>query len=178
MKASELDFSKIDKLSYNEYPVGVLDRMSSKIIELQAKIRSLSPDFVMIPSPVFGAHVRDSSKSAHSTSWDGAPNSRLSTATDFYTSWSAVPKIWEWAQSVPELGGFGLYLDTFYDGVSRPLFHIDTMESRGQRLVWLRYCRYNTFHVPGKKKDSKYVYQSTDWGKFHTVLAEAAIKWR
>lgn len=157
MKASELDFSKFPHLAANEWPKGVLEKMDANVIILMNKLRNLDPSFSMIPSPLYDAHVRDVVGNSRHCTNKGA---RLSDATDFFMSWSSFAKFHELAQTVPELGGFGVYFDTQIGGKSKPMVHIDC---RGSRVMWIR-------HKPTPTSGSVYVYKNGNPAEFDRLI--------
>lgn len=135
MRATELDWSKIQRFKPQEWPVGTLPMMNANVIEALNKWRNmLPPSHAMNPSPLFEAHVRLSGKSRHSV--EGA---RLSDATDVFIKPEHLWDAWLAAQQVPEIGGIGLYLDT----KPTTMMHIDC---RPVRLLWVRVKGVYTYY--------------------------------
>lgn len=120
-------------LHEHEWPGDVLDHMTRSIVITAQEVRSES-GVPMIPSPVEGAHVRfEDGTSRHAVGVSGTL--RKSDATDLYLVDNAdAGKLWQAAQRVNSVGGFGLYFDTVYDGEPRVMFHID---NRNPRLLWV-----------------------------------------
>ena len=132
-------------LKRDEWPVKALAFMSGDVIEMAKEIRNLC-DTAMVPSPDPEAHVRfTGGSSLHCVGVDGGLKSQ---ATDlFILDNSASARVWLLAQSVTELGGFGMYFDTHLAGEKQTMIHIDT---RTERLLWIcpdepkrRYIYYN-----------------------------------
>jgi hypothetical protein len=154
MKASEMAKSLWpSNIQPEEWPQGTLEHMDSYlftdcVFPLRKKSR-----IPMSPSSLYGAHVRhDDSGSRHSTK----EGTRLVDATDVHVSSnSRMVALMNYAESIPTIGGIGIYFDT-----NTPLVHIDR---RPNRLVWLCY-----------KEDGKrvYLYRENDPIKFYKKLGE------
>lgn len=118
----------IPQLQPHEWPDGVIDQMSPRILMTAVRLRQDS-GVTMIPSPIPEAHVRQSGGSRHSTKG----GLRLSDATDFFipSRPDAIIRLLQAAQRIPEIGGLGIYWDT------KPsvMIHID---GRPERIEWLR----------------------------------------
>ncbi len=125
MRASQLDWSKIDKFSPGEWPDGVLEYMDDRIIYALRDIRVKS-GCTMWPSPVYGAHVRHDKGNRHNT----LQRTRLADATDFFTTWKDAEAVLETILLFPNvIKGFGVYDSMKFktDIVGEYcMFHIDT----------------------------------------------------
>ena len=152
MKATNIkSWSKY--LRPEEWPVGALEQMDAHLfIDCIFPLRKKS-GVPMSPSPILAAHIRnDDSGSQHNTH----NGERLSTATDIQvSSVERMIKLMNHAESIPEIGGIGIYFDTH-----KPTIHID---SRKGRLVWLAY-----------KENGKrvYLYRERDYLLFYKKLGE------
>mgnify|MGYP003642661593 FL=1 len=132
-------------LNRNEWPEEIINLMSDDIISVAQRVREACGT-AMVPSPVPQAHARfiDGS-SMHCVGVDGTKKSQ---ATDlFVLNNLASSKVWELAQSVDGVGGFGMYFDSYLAGEKTTLIHID---NRDNRLLWIcpnetkrRYVYYN-----------------------------------
>jgi len=159
MKASQLTKSAWPQnMQPHEWPSGTLKHMDADLFTdcvFPLRKRSGTP---MVPSPLFGAHVRDDeSGSQHNTKG----GTRLSTATDLQVS--SVGRMIHamlTAEQIPAIGGIGIYFDT-----NKPMIHID---SRKGRLVWL--C-YSEVDAQGNKK-RVYLYRENDAVKFYKKLGD------
>lgn len=168
MKASELDWSKLPNFSAGEWPTGVLEHMDARVIEaLQRGRAKLPAQFAMHPSPLPRAHVRDTGDSQHSTQG----GTRLSTATDFFMKWDTVWDAWAVFLADPEVGGVGIYVDTWLgdDSITRPMLHVD---ARPERLMWV--C----WRKGGKDGRIVYTYHHQEPRLFHRMLAERGMERR
>jgi hypothetical protein len=107
----------------------------------------------MWPSKLERAHVRhEACSSQHSTH----EQTVLSKATDFHVSThERLLKVFEFLKRNPKAGGIGIYFDTH-----TPMFHVDLMEERGERLVWIR------------DKAGNYVYDVNGYETFYRALGE------
>lgn len=142
--ASELDFDReVFHFSQHEFPAETLDNVSADLVFALDKLRDQFGD-VIHPSPLAAGWYR---KDGSSTSRHYAVG-RLSDAGDVFPQ-GDVLRAWVVAQSIPEIGGIGLYFDTNGpNGEPWPMMHIDL---RPQRLLWAR-------HKPRVAKKSRYVY--------------------
>lgn len=140
-------------LSLGEFPGEAAKWMDARLMEdIIFPVRSLS-GVPMWPSKLERAHVRhEASGSQHSTQ----NKTELSRATDFHVrDYESLVKVMAHLEQNDAVGGVGLYFDT-----NTPMFHVDLMESRGMRLVWVR------------TRDGDYVYRENDYTRFYEVLAE------
>ena len=110
MKASELDWGELPNFSPEEWPGGVLSQMSADLVLCVQEVRRHTGP--LYPSPVAGAHVRDSGASRHST--EGGE--RLSDATDLFCEWRHVSDIVAEALAHPGINGIGLYNAMIFRG--------------------------------------------------------------
>lgn len=148
------------RLQKGEWPDGALARMNIRIIELMSELRERS-GVAMFPSPVLGAHVRDSGSSRHAT------EGRLSDATDFFCSWEGASRVLQEARRIYGIGGIGIYTDMIFRGQPEGvwcMFHID---ARPERLEWVGWRESG-------KHTTQYVYFNSDPAGYHKVLAERA----
>jgi hypothetical protein len=158
--AAELDWSTIQRFRAGEWPDGTLQHMDGRLIRVLDRIRNRLPKgHSMTPSPLRGAHVRESGTSRHSTQG----GRRLSDATDIFMRWSTVWDAWAECLRDPAVGGLGIYVDTFLGDATRtrPMLHIDL---RPERLMWV--CWRVTSRV-----DPFYTYHHLNPLEFHKVLA-------
>ena len=120
-------------LCESEWPGGVVAHLAPSIIKTAQVVREVS-GAPLIPSPVEAAHVRfENGTSRHAVG--GVGTKRKSDATDLYLMNNAdAATLWLTAQTVPGVGGFGIYFDTIYGGKKRVLVHLD---NRPDRLLWL-----------------------------------------
>ena len=157
MKASEIQ-SWPDSFSPSEWPDGVLEWTTADLLLFGLFPLRKRLGESMSPSSLFGAHVRhDGSNSQHSTK----NKTRYSRAGDFYLKTRAsMIKAMYIAESLPEIGGIGIYFDT-----NNPLIHIDEMDGRNSRLVWL---------CPARKdgEEREYIYRENDPVYFYCRLAD------
>lgn len=140
-------------ISLGEFPGEAAKWMDARLMEdiiFQARESTGVP---MWPSKLERAHVRhEASKSQHSTQ----DKTGLSRATDFHVkSYGELLRVMAYLEQNDSVGGIGLYFDT-----NTPMFHVDLMESRGRRLVWVR------------TRGGDYVYRENDFLRFYEVLAE------
>jgi len=150
------------RLSKDEWPEGTLERMNFRIIQLLSELRVLS-GVPFFPSPVAGAHVRESGNSRHSTK-EGL---RLSDATDFFCAWEGAEIVLRKAKRIYGIGGIGIYTDAIFRDSSEGtwcLFHID---ARPERLEWVGWRE-------SVKHKTQYVYSHTNPREYHRILAERA----
>lgn len=161
MKASEIS-SWPSTFSPSEWPDGVLEWTDADLLIFGLfPMRKLS-GVSMSPSSLYEAHVRhDNSNSQHSTK----NKTRLSNAGDFsLRSHADMIKAMDAAQQIDDIGGIGVYFDT-----NSPLIHIDNMDTRGNRLVWMCPSRNN-----GEKRT--YIYRENDPVYFYCKLVEELEK--
>jgi hypothetical protein len=160
--ASAIDWSLIHRLSPDEWPDGVLERMDGRVIQALGLIRSQIPDsHEIIPSPVPGAHVRDTGTSRHSTA-----GNRLSDATDVFMAWPHVWAALQIARRTAWIGGIGLYTDMMLRGREGDyaMLHIDL---RPQRLEWVAWRK-------SRNHPTQYVYLHADPLKYHRIIGNRA----
>jgi len=145
----------------NEWPEISIEFMSDEVIELAQEVREVT-GVPMVPSPISEAHVRFSNdRSLHCIGLVGGAQSR---ATDLYLINNLDAALfWMKAQSVSELGGFGIYFDTHLSSQKRVMAHLDT---RAGRLLWL--CP----DEPARR----YVYYDNDPVLFLNLLAKEFSK--
>ena len=148
-------------LKRSEWPKISIEFMSDEIIEMAQEVREVT-GVPMIPSPDSEAHVRFSDgNSLHCIGLIGGGKSQ---ATDlFLINNSDAATFWMKAQSVADLGGFGIYFDTHLSGQKRVLAHLDT---RPGRLLWL--CPDEAVR--------RYVYYDNDPVLFLNLLAKEFSK--
>lgn len=152
IKASELDFTN-QLFSPSEWPEDSLDWLDMTVIAALFEIRNVLPiSHSIIPSPIYGAHVRhDMSTSRHSTH----NRTKLSCATDVFMKWEHVWSAITLVQNHPHIGGLGIYTDNMLKGVrgDYAMLHLDTRpkENFRQWVGWrypnetnLRYTYYNS----------------------------------
>ena len=121
-----------------EYPPNVLQHLRGDVLLAKDKVRRIHGSAIS-PSPIRGAHVR-----VHGsvTSRHYIGNGRLSDATDFFPHGNA-QNCFLACMSVEEIGGIGIYLDTFNGNIRHglvPMFHIDLRprQASGSRTFWMR----------------------------------------
>lgn len=161
MTANDLNFTN-QKFSKSEWPDGCLEWLHPKIISALFDIRNALPaKYAMIPSPVFGAHVRhDGSTSRHST----ANMSRLSTATDVFMSWDHVSDAILEAYRHPSIGGLGIYTDHMLRG-ERGDFAMLHLDCRPKER-FLQWVGWRT----GRSNDTMYTYFHLEPKRFFELL--------
>lgn len=150
------------RISKEEFPAGVLDKMNLRIIELMSDLRERS-GVAMFPSPEAGAHVREIGNSRHSTK----EGTRLSDAVDFFCSWEGAARVLQETRRIYGIGGIGIYTDMIFRGQPEGvwcMFHID---ARPERLEWVGWRE-------SQKHKTQYVYFNSDPAGYHKVLAERA----
>ena len=159
MNAANFDFSPFP-IKASEFPAGVLNHMEHGIIALLCDLR-VAAGVPFIPSPIRGAHIRDSGNSQHSIKG----GTRLSTATDFYVSWKSARAVYDLLLADPRVKGLGIYTDMMLYGVQGDMcmFHIDT---RPNQLRWVGWR-------PDTKTPLRYVYNQAEMDR---ILTERA-KW-
>ena len=166
MKASALDWGRdvTHRISPNEFPAGVLDHMDAQVILVLSDLRE-DVGLPLMPSPIYGAHVRQTGGSRHSI--DGG--SRLSDATDFFCSWGAAWKYLDAARRHPQIGGIGIYTDMLFNprGLTPnegdwAMIHIDL---RPAHLEWVGWRE-------DRNSKLKYVSLQNDPLDYHRILAE------
>ena len=163
MRASEIPFGKYTRrFSPTEWPEGVLDRMNPSVLFALFALRErMPPGAAFFPSPLPGAHVRDSGTSRHSIA-----GGRLSDATDFFVEWSWAFRVWMEAIRMDEIGGLGIYTDMVWKQPGRfAMFHIDT---RPDQTLWLGW------REGGVGTALEYVYFDKEPRKFMDLLAARA----
>lgn len=164
MNARDMEWGEIPRFSPEEWPEGVLEHMSPRIIHTLSAIRHALPaSHVITPSPIARAHVRhEEGGSRHCTNG----RDRLSDATDVFMEWPHVWAAWIAAQRVMRVGGLGLYTDMVWAGQQgrKAMLHIDT---RPERLVWVAWRK-------DRESPMHYVYENTDPIGFHRIIAERA----
>lgn len=150
MRASDLDFSRVDNFSEGEFPtmevdgdeVSVLHFLDAEVVHNLDKFRRLLGQPVS-PNPVDEGWVREggSEGSRHyigqirKEDGDLQPK-RLSTAGDVFPDCDARLAFLT-ALGMSEFGGIGIYLDTNGPkGTPQPMLHLDL---RSERTVWMRY---------------------------------------
>lgn len=158
MKATELDWNKqiTRRLRPEEWPDGVLKQMDAKVIMQLSMLREKT-NVPMTPSPVAGAHVRETGNSQHSTQ----EGTRLSTATDFFVGWINAATVLHEAMAQQGIGGVGIYDKLMLQGTPGDfcMFHIDT---RSDDIWWV-----------GTGRDPiEYVYAHQDPDRFHQLIAQ------
>lgn len=161
MRASDLDWTAIARFTPSEWPAGVLDQMSARVILALDSARNALPESHQLrPSPVAGAHVRLTGTSRHST----RNGQRLSDATDFFCDWSHAARVLQALRRVPEIGGIGIYTDMVWGGVDgdRCMFHIDC---RPDRLEWVGWRQ-------SRRDAIQYVYLSHEPARYHAILSQ------
>ena len=158
--ALDLHWPMLRRFSADEWPSGTLEQMAAEIILAVSEVRDALPaDHTMQPSPLFGAHVRASGNSRHSTKG----SMRLSDATDiFMLSWEHALAAWQEAQRHQGIGGIGFYVSKWLGSPNQitPMLHFD---SRPERLLWV--CRKN----PTTGSD-QYIYLHSEPALFFKVL--------
>lgn len=158
MKASQLK-TWPSNIQPHEWPKGTLDHMDADLFtDCVFPLRKKS-GIPITPSSLYGAHVRhDDSGSRHSTKEE----TRLADATDLHvSSISRMVALMNYAESIPAIGGIGIYFDT-----NTPLVHID---KRPNRLVWLCCQEWNK---TTEKWERVYLYRENDPIKFYQKLGE------
>lgn len=152
MKASNIK-QWISYFSADEWPAGALDEMDADLFnDCVFPLRNLS-GVPMWPSSLLAAHVRPNGTSRHSTQG----GTRLSYATDLHVnSIGRMIKVMNFAESIPAIGGIGIYFNT-----NTPMVHID---KRPNRLVWLCY--------ENEQGETIYLYRENDAVKFYKKLGE------
>lgn len=156
MKATELGKWHA-KFKPSEFPKGVLEHLDAKVLtDILFPLRDLC-GVPLKPSQLADAHVRhEVGKSQHCTN----KGTRLSTATDVHVSnHESMLKVLSYAEGLNTVGGIGIYFDT-----NTPMLHLDLVEVRGSRLVWLR------------NKHGKYVYRENNYIEFVKELYEQVVK--
>lgn len=145
MRASDLDWSKINNFKKSEFPEGVLDKLDASIIRKLDGFREALKCAVN-PSPLVAGFAREAGKE---TSRHYAVN-RLSDAVDVFPSCDVFYALIVAVQC--GFTGIGIYFDTYYKGNPRPMLHLDTRP--GQLVVWTRVNgEYDTiFPRPNKEK--------------------------
>src|SRR5690554_5649187 len=122
--AAQLDFTG-QRFTQSEWPEGVLQQMSPRPIEALFALRNTLPaDCGLIPSPVYGAHVRKQGTSRHSIQ----NGTRLSDATDFFAKREYALLVWQNMIRLSGVNGIGIYQHSFYNGSldGFTMFHLDT----------------------------------------------------
>lgn len=166
MKASALDWGRdvTHRISPNEFPAGVLDHMDAQVILVLSDLRE-DVGLPLMPSPIYGAHVRQTGGSRHSI--DGG--SRLSDATDFFCSWGAAWKYLDAARRHPQIGGIGIYTDMLFNprGLTPnegdwAMIHIDL---RPAHLEWVGWRE-------DRSKPTQYIYLARSPLDYYKTLAE------
>lgn len=144
-------------LKREEWPEEIINLMSDDIISLAQKVRKVCGT-AMVPSPVPQAHARlINGSSMHCVGVNGKQKSQ---ATDlFILNNHDSSKVWELAQSVDGVGGFGMYFDKTLGGKKKTLIHIDT---RSERILWI--CP--------DEDDCRYVYYKNDPVYFMNLLSK------
>src|SRR5690554_5791004 len=119
MRASDLDWSKVNNFKPSEFPEGVLDKLDASIICKLDAFREVLKCAVN-PSPVASGFIREGGSE---TSRHYAVN-RLSDAVDVFPSCDV---FYAFVVAV-QFGftGIGIYFDTYYKGNPRPMLHLDT----------------------------------------------------
>lgn len=142
MKASEIRWHEVKNFSASEWPADTLDLLDARVVFVLDDLRNRLGKGIY-PSPLKGAWVRESGSP---TSRHYAVN-RLSDAGDFFTD-AHVLDAFLHAQAISDIGGVGVYLDTFYRGVPQPMMHIDLRQhgSFTHRQFWLRWA--GTYYYP------------------------------
>ena len=149
MKASDIGLFH-PKFKKTDWPEGVLDLIDARVLtDLVFPLRQES-GIPMWPSAYFDAHVRKTGSSMHSIEKTG-----LSNATDIHCKTiSQMIQLMDLAESMPKVGGVGIYFDTY-----TPMIHLDRFDVRGKKLTWIR------------TKASDYVYKQSHPIEFYRTLA-------
>jgi hypothetical protein len=110
--ALSLDWAKdiTPRIAQSEFPAGVLEHMDANVLLALSDLRTTVGKPLM-PSPVFGAHVRHSSSGSRHATRDGR---RLSDATDFFIAWEDAHAYMEAAEAHPNINGIGIYTDMLF----------------------------------------------------------------
>ncbi len=142
--ADVIYFSKYFKES--EFPMDTLAYIDPQIITTLNNLRHIYSAPIH-PSPVREAWIRFDGST---TSRHYVGNGRLADAADFFPGGS-IQMCWLAAQSIPEIGGIGLYPYTRHGNLNpggySPMMHIDLRPYKGSiRVFWLR------------RKDGSYIY--------------------
>lgn len=162
MRAAELNWSNIRRLSPTEWPRGVLEHMGARVILALSDARdALPPSHAFMPSPVVGGHVRTTGNTANR---HYAGNGRLSDATDFFVAWPHAWDVLTELQRHPNIGGIGIYTDMMLRGVPGDycMFHIDM---RPNRLLWVGWRE-------SREQPTQYVYHNSAPRMYHRLLYE------
>lgn len=143
-----------DRLSPEEWPEGVLGGLDATVVVVLSEIRKAVGRSVW-PSPVEGAHVRDSGDSRHSTQG----GDRLSDATDWFVRWEDAPRFFTAALMHPDTGGVGIYDAMRFREKAGDycMFHIDL---RSDPLVWVGHGR----------DPVEYVYSSDEPARMYELI--------
>ena len=121
-------------LNENEWPAEVVPYLSPLTITTAQTVREVS-GVPLVPSPDPAAHVRDEQGAGRHCLVGLDGKARLSDATDLFVVHNRdTGQLWQAAQSVATVGGFGIYFDTQLNGERRVLIHVD---NRPGRLMWV-----------------------------------------
>lgn len=163
MKSSQLSFNNT-RFSPSEFPPGVLDQMDSRVILALFDLRnSLPNDCAIFPSPLVGAHVRQTGTSRHSTN-NGL---RLSDATDFFVHRRFARQVWFEILKSPDINGIGCYQHSFFRNDERAftMFHIDTRPV-AEKAMWVgaRNSRHENFTYYSFQNNSRKFFETLSQG--------------
>ena len=146
---NKIDFSGTNNFHADEWPDGTLEYMNQRVFNALFELRR-RVDCPLVPSPLFGAHVRHDGGGSRHSKYNG---NRLSDATDFFAyDKNKLHNILVAARSIDAIGGLGIYFDT----VPSVMFHIDT---RPEKLDWIR-------------SEDKYIYLQKTPVAFYKTMAK------
>ena len=133
-KAIDLDWSSINHFSPSEWPKDSLEHLNADVVLALDELRGRLGKAIY-PTPLAGGWYR---KRGSKTSRHYAEG-RLSDAGDFFTDANTLDALLH-ITSMPQIGGVGVYLDTFYRNQSWPMFHIDLRahDAQSPRQFWGR----------------------------------------
>ena len=163
INALSLDWDKeiTPRIRQHEFPAGVLEHMDANVILALSDIRT-EVGRPLLPSPVFGAHVRHSVTGSRHSTRDGQ---RLSDATDFFVAWEDAWAYLETAERHPNINGIGIYTDMlFRDGPEGTwaMIHIDC-RPENLKADWVGW-RESRFHK------MTYVSKQNNLAKYNRIL--------